>query len=140
MPIRPASLINGGATISYTRRAFRATSVTAPTNINIGTITVVGRNGQLQQPTRFLLTIFADCSVSLAPQSSSSTIAGTINERLEAVSTLAFALRPFFRSVQVTYTLQSTYFLVAPNTDNACDHPACRAHVVSTPEPASLEP
>jgi len=125
-------LSNNGVTIAYT--GWPTTSVNAPTNINIGSITVTDPSGNTG--------VFAGDSIALtitqtAPSggtgSSSSTIAGTISSNSNGID-ITFVPTTFSIG-SVNYVLQSTYFLVAPNTNSGV---TTLQAAVNTPEPASL--
>lgn len=122
-------LVNGTASIAYS--GVPSTSVDAPTNINIGTITVTGGTGTFAGDS-ILLTITQSLP-SAGSQSSSSTIAGTITSTSNGID-VSFAPTSFSIG-EVNYTLQANYFLVAPNTNNGVT--TLQANV-TTPEPATL--
>jgi hypothetical protein len=127
------NLMNNGVSIAYSGIA--STSVSSPTNINIGTITVTDPSANTG--------VFAGDSIALtvtqtAPSggtgSSSSTVAGTIASTSNGI-TVNFVPTTFSIGTS-TYVLQSTYFLVAPNTNGGAT--TLQASVTSAPEPASL--
>jgi hypothetical protein len=123
-------LANGDATISYT--GVPSTSVSAPTNINIGTLTVTGGTGGTFSGDTIVLTI-TQTNPSNGSQSSSSTIDGTITSTSNGID-LSFAPTSFSIG-SINYVLQSNYFLVAPNTNNGV---TTLQASVTTPEPASI--
>jgi hypothetical protein len=125
-----SNLVNGGATISFAGAP--STSVTSPTNINIGTFTLSGGTGSFSGDS-ILLTIF-QTNPSNGNQSSSSSISGSISGTSSGVN-LSFAPTTF-NIGNATYVLQSSYFLAAPNTNNGVT--TLQASVSVAPEPASL--
>jgi hypothetical protein len=122
-------LANGGATIAYT--GVVSTSVDAPTNINIGTMTLTGGTGSFTADS-ILLTI-TQSAPSAGSQSATSTIAGNITGTSSGVN-VSFSPASFSIG-SVSYVLQSTYFLVSPNTNSGV---TSLQAAVATPEPASL--
>jgi hypothetical protein len=120
-------LSNGSAVLSYTGTS---ASVTSPSNINIGSITLSG-TGTFTNDT-ILLTI-TQTVPSGGSQSSSSTISGAVSSTSSGVN-ITFA-PTVFSIGSSNYTLQSTYFLVAPNTNNGIT--SLQASVTTTPEPGT---
>ncbi len=128
------NLVNGGATISFTDNP--TTSVTAPTNINIGTVNVVGGIGTFSGDT-FMLTITQTVPTPGGSNTSSTTVAGSVTSTSNGID-LTFSPTSFSiaSNPAVQYILQSNYFLVAPNTNNG--QTTLQAFATATPEPASL--
>jgi hypothetical protein len=122
-------LKNGTASITYTGTP--STSVSAPTNINIGTVTSAGGSGTFAGD-MIALTI-TQSAPSGGTGTSSSTIDGTITSTSNGVD-LTFAPTTFTIGT-ITYVLQSNYFLVSPNTNGGVT--SLQASVTA-PEPASI--
>ncbi len=127
------SLANAGATVTFT--GVPSSTVDAPTNISLGTIQVLGAG------------TFTGDSIDLTISQSdpgpagvvitSSTIDGTITSISNGIDisfapgTLSVASNP-----TITYVLESSYFLVAPDTNTGVT--SIQAAVTAAPEPASL--
>lgn len=128
-----ASLANGGATLTYT--PVPTTSVDTPTNISLGSIQALG-NGTFVGDS-IDLTITQTTPTPGGNVMSSSTIDGTITSTSNGIdlvftpSVLSVASDP-----AITYILQDSYLLVAPNTNNGVT--TIQASVTAAPEPASL--
>jgi hypothetical protein len=123
------NLVNGGAMIVYTGGSY---SVDAPSNINIGNMTTSGGTGTFVAGDTFTLTITQ--SVPTAGSATSSTsVTGTILSNSSGVN-LTFSPTTFSIG-QITYILESSYFLVPPVTNDGVT--SIQANV-TTPEPASL--
>jgi len=125
-----SGLANGSATITYNPQS--SITVSTPTGINIGSLVVAGGSGTFSGDT-FALTIW-QTSPSTGNSTTSTTISGSVsgnsNNILVSFSPASFSIG------SITYTLQnSTYFLVAPNTNSGVT--SLQANVVA-PEPASL--
>ncbi len=127
-------LSNGGATITYTPQP--STTVSSPTGINIGTLTVAGGTGTFAGDT-FDLTITQTVPTP-GTQVTTASVAGSITSLSNNIE-LTFAPQTFTLGT-VTYTLQaSTYFLVAPNTNGGATTLQANVVTASTvPEPASM--
>lgn len=128
-------LASGTAALTYTGEP--STSVTAPTNINIGTVTVTGGSGTFSGD-KIVLTITQTVPTPGGASTTSSTIDGTVTSTQDGID-LVFAPTTFTEASnpEAYYTLQSTYFLVAPNT-NVGQTTLQAAIVLATPEPTSL--
>jgi len=128
-----AGLSNGSATITYTPQS--SITVSTPTGINIGSLVVAGGSGTFSND-NFTLTVW-QTSPSSGSQNTSTTISGSVSGNSNNI-VVTFAPSSFSIG-QITYTLQnSTYFLVAPNTNsNTPGVTSLQANVVA-PEPASL--
>lgn len=123
-------LASGGATIQFAGAP--STTVTSPTNINIGTITLAGGTGSFSGDS-IVLTI-NQTNPSNGSSNSSSSIAGTITSDSSGVN-LSFAPTTFSIGA-ANYTLQSTYFLAPPNSNGGVT--TIQAAVSVSPEPASF--
>ena len=125
------ALKNGTATISFVQQSIQ--TVSAPSNINLGSMVVSGGSGTFTND-YFTLTI-VQTAPSVGTSSVSTTLTGEITGNSDDV-TLSF--NPGTVKIgDITYTLQnSTYFLVAPNTNNGVT--SLQAQVTAAPEPASV--
>lgn len=125
------TLVNGGATISYTPSGVQ--TVTAPTGINIGSFVVTGGTGDFMNDT-FTLTVNQTIPSVGSGSTGIASITGSVTSTSNSIE-VVFAPSTFSIG-DVTYKLQaSDYFLVAPNTNNGVT--SLQASVV-TPEPASI--
>lgn len=109
------SLASGAATLTYTPVPSTTVGPT-PTNINIGTIDTLG-NGTFVGDS-VVLSIWQTDPTPGGSQSSSSTIDGTVTSTSNGIDIL-FAPASFTiaSNPSVSYVLQDSYFLVAPNTN-----------------------
>jgi hypothetical protein len=122
----------GGAIIGYT--GVSSTNVTSPTNINIGEITLsVTSSGTFDPADSISLTV-TQSAPSAGSSSTSSTITGSVTGTSSGVD-IDFSPQTFMIGA-VTYTLEPSYFVVAPNTNNGVT--SLQANVSVSPEPASL--
>jgi len=128
-----SGLANGTATIAYTPQS--SITVSTPTGINIGSLVVTGGSGTFTND-NFVLTIW-QTSPSSGSGNTSTSISGSVSGNSNNI-VVTFAPSSFSIG-QISYTLQnSTYFLVAPNTNtNTAGVTSLQAQVVA-PEPASL--
>lgn len=127
-------LANGGATLVY--EAVPSTTVSSPTNINIGSMNASGGSGTFSGDS-IALTITQTDPTPGGNETSSSTIMGTITSTSNGID-LTFAPTTFTiaSNPSVMYILQTDYFLVAPNTNGGVT--TLQAFVTTAPEPASL--
>jgi hypothetical protein len=131
-------LTNGGATITYAGVTPSPTTVDAPTNINIGSITTSAGTGAFAGDS-IALTI-TQLVPSAGSGSSSATIDGSVTTTSNGID-ISFAPTTITIGA-ITYSLESTYLLVPSDTDGGVT--TLQASVSSglrnntTPEPASL--
>ncbi len=123
-------LANGSATIIFKPEA--TTSVSSPTNISLGDITVAGGSGTFSGDS-IVLTITQTVPLPGGSASSSSSVSGSITSTSDGID-LTFT-PTHFSIGGVAYIIQNNYFLVAPNT-NAGDTSLQAS--VGSPEPVTL--
>ena len=127
-------LVNGTANLVFMPAL--STSVTPSTNINLGIMNLSGGSGSFIGDT-FTLTITQTAPTPGGTSTSSTTVTGTVTSTSSGID-LNFSPTHFSiaSNPAVTYTLQSDYFIVAPNTNSG--ETTLQAFASVAPEPASL--
>ncbi len=107
-------LSNGGATIAFDPQPL--TTVTAPTGIFLGMVVVSGGIGSFTSADKIMLTVTQTMPGPTGSSSSTSTVAGSVTSTSDGID-LTFSPASFTIN-GVVYSLDSDYFLVAPDTNN----------------------
>ncbi len=124
-------LVNGGATLQFMPQG--STSVTLPTGISLGIMNASGGSGTFSGDS-IVLTVTQTAPGPTGTKTSSSNINGTITSTSNGID-LTFAPTSFVIN-GITYSLNTDYFLVAPNTNSG--ETTIQASATGLPEPASL--